>query len=86
MALVSRLEIENLRVTYSVENTIVTALDGVFLKLPLKGSSLGVVGESGSGKTTLGMSIMGSLEPPAIISSGTIMYEGKDVLRLSDGI
>jgi peptide/nickel transport system ATP-binding protein len=84
MAQMSRLEIENLRVTYSIENSVVTALDGVFLKLPLKGSSLGVVGESGSGKTTLGMSIMGSLEPPAKVSSGTIMYEGKDVLRLSN--
>ena len=83
MAQASRLEIENLRVTYSIENSTITALDGVVLKLSLEGSSLGVVGESGSGKTTLGMSIMGSLEPPAKVSSGTVIYDGKDVLNLS---
>jgi len=42
------------------------------------------VGESGSGKTTLGLAILGLLDsPPTEIVSGSITFEGRDLLRLS---
>jgi oligopeptide/dipeptide ABC transporter ATP-binding protein len=49
-----------------------------------KGDTLGIVGESGSGKTTLGLAILGLLDsPPAEISDGSIVFEGVDLLKLS---
>jgi peptide/nickel transport system ATP-binding protein len=49
-----------------------------------KGEMVGIVGESGSGKTTLGLAIIGLLDsPPADIISGSIVFEGSDMLALS---
>ena len=44
------------------------------------GRTLGVVGESGSGKTTVGMLLMRLVEATA----GQVLYQGKDLLTLSD--
>ena len=45
---------------------------------------LGVVGESGSGKSVTALSIMRLIpDPPGHIDSGTIHYEGRDLLALS---
>jgi peptide/nickel transport system ATP-binding protein len=45
-----------------------------------KGHTLGVVGESGSGKTTMGLSLLRLHEP----TGGEVIFEGKDLLKLSD--
>jgi peptide/nickel transport system ATP-binding protein len=45
-----------------------------------RGRTLGVVGESGSGKTTVGMLLMRLVEPTA----GQVIFDGKDLLALSD--
>jgi peptide/nickel transport system ATP-binding protein len=45
-----------------------------------RGRTLGVVGESGSGKTTVGMMLMRLIDA----TSGAVMYEGKDLLSLTD--
>jgi peptide/nickel transport system ATP-binding protein len=45
-----------------------------------RGRTLGVVGESGSGKTTIGMLLMRLVEA----STGEVMFDGTDLLRLSD--
>lgn len=48
-----------------------------------EGEIVGIVGESGSGKTTLGLAILGLLDsPPTDIVSGSVVFEGKDLLRL----
>lgn len=48
-----------------------------------RGEIVGVVGESGSGKTTLGLAVIGLLDsPPADIISGSIVFEGNDMLKL----
>jgi oligopeptide/dipeptide ABC transporter ATP-binding protein len=48
-----------------------------------KGEIVGIVGESGSGKTTLGLAILGLLDsPPTDIVSGTVAFEGRDLLKL----
>jgi peptide/nickel transport system ATP-binding protein len=45
-----------------------------------RGHTLGVVGESGSGKTTMGLSLLRLHEP----TGGEVIFEGKDLLTLSD--
>jgi oligopeptide/dipeptide ABC transporter ATP-binding protein len=55
----------------------VRVLDGINLTIN-RGETLGVVGESGCGKTTLGRSLL-RLHPP---TSGQVLFEGKDILRL----
>jgi len=48
------------------------------------GEVVGIVGESGSGKTTLGLAILGLLDsPPTEIVSGSVMFEGRDLLKLA---
>ncbi|MFO1218544.1 MAG: dipeptide ABC transporter ATP-binding protein [Burkholderiaceae bacterium] len=45
-----------------------------------RGHTLGVVGESGSGKTTMGLTLLRLHEPTA----GEVLFDGKDLLKLSD--
>jgi oligopeptide/dipeptide ABC transporter ATP-binding protein len=60
----------------------VKAVDGVSVDLT-RGDTLGIVGESGCGKTVLALSVMRLIpEPPGRIVSGTIMFDGKDLLDL----
>ncbi|MEM2732210.1 MAG: ABC transporter ATP-binding protein, partial [Nitrososphaerota archaeon] len=49
------------------------------------GERVGIIGESGSGKTTLLKTILRILPQNGIISKGEIIYEGRNILKLSDG-
>ncbi|MBB3593343.1 peptide/nickel transport system ATP-binding protein [Rhizobium sp. BK529] len=48
-----------------------------------RGEVLGIVGESGSGKSVTGMSIMGQIDEPGRIVSGSIMLDGEELTALS---
>ncbi|HQR22979.1 MAG TPA: dipeptide ABC transporter ATP-binding protein, partial [Burkholderiaceae bacterium] len=58
--------------------TVEAVKDASFALYP--GRTLGVVGESGSGKTTVGMLLMRLVEATA----GQVLYQGKDLLTLTD--
>src|SRR5438128_4692310 len=58
---------------------LVPAVKNVSFKLP-KGKTLGLVGESGSGKTTVGLTLMRLHDA----TSGAVLFEGTDLLTLSD--
>ena len=58
-------------------------MDGVSLDVN-KGETLGVVGESGSGKTVTAQSILRVVPSPGKIVEGTIEFEGRNLLKLSE--
>ena len=62
----SRLEIEDLRVSFASRTGPVPALRGI--DLSVDGGRLGIVGESGSGKSTMGRAIMGLLPATASVT------------------
>src|SRR5262249_28613868 len=60
------------------------AVDGVSFNLE-RGKTLGIVGESGSGKSVTNLSILRLIPtPPGRIASGEILFDGKDLLHLTD--
>lgn len=77
------LSVKDLVVEYTSDGEIVHAVNGVSFELE-RGKTLGLVGETGAGKTTIVKSIMQILpDPPAKVRNGEIIYEGSDVLKMS---
>lgn len=75
---------EDLRTYFDVEEGTARAVDGVSFRLR-RGRTLGLVGESGCGKSVTALSILRLVpSPPGRIASGRILFEGRDLLRLSD--
>ena len=79
------LRVKDLKVHFPVHGGVfrrvvdhVKAVDGVGFDVP-RGSTVGLVGESGSGKTTIGRSIVRL----NTVTAGSILYEGKEISRLS---
>ena len=80
----SLVKIDDLRVYFFTEEGVVKAVEGIDLEI-MTGETLGLIGESGSGKSVSALSIVQLLPvPPAKIMGGTINFEGKDLLKLSD--
>ncbi len=77
------LSIRDLCVDYVTERGNVRAVDALDLDVA-PGEILGVAGESGSGKSTLAQSLLRTLPPPAVIARGSVMFEGRDVLAMSE--
>lgn len=77
------LEIKNLRISFRRGNTLFEAVHGVSFSLG-DGRALGIVGESGCGKTLSAMSVMRLLPSTAVITEGEIVYNGLDILSLSE--
>ncbi len=80
------LEVSHLRVEFPTRRGTLVALDDVSFSIA-PGEVLGVVGESGAGKSLTGASIIGLLEPPGRIASGSIWFDGQRIDNLdSDGL
>src|SRR5262245_49594713 len=78
------LEIRDLVTEFRTEHGVIRAVDGVSFEIP-KRSTLGVVGESGCGKSVTALSVMRLIaDPPGRVAGGQILYEGKDLLKLSE--
>jgi len=77
------LSVKDLRTYFETEDGTVKAVDGVSFELK-QGETLGIVGESGSGKSVANLSLMRLIpDPPGKIVSGSIIFDGRDVLKLS---
>ncbi|MEP3326205.1 MAG: ABC transporter ATP-binding protein [Nitratireductor sp.] len=76
------LEVENLRVSFAGRDGDLVAVDGLSFAVA-QGETFVIIGESGSGKSLTGMSIVG-LTPEAARIDGSIRFEGREVVGLSD--
>lgn len=76
------LEVRGLSTSFHTRDGILPAVREVSLRLQ-PGRILGLVGESGSGKSVTGFSIMGLVDAPGRISAGEILFQGRDLTRLS---
>jgi peptide/nickel transport system ATP-binding protein len=84
------LDIRDLRTWFKTDDGMVRAVDGVSMSIS-KGETLAVVGESGCGKSVTARSVLKLIDmPPGRFESGTILWQGRDLIPLSmeemDGI
>ena len=78
------LEVKNLSVSFNTYAGEVKALRNVSFSVA-KGETLAIVGESGSGKSVTVQTIMKLIPmPPGEIKSGEILFEGEDLVKVSD--
>lgn len=77
------LEINNLSIEFRTFDGVVKAVNGMTFSVP-KGKTIGLIGETGAGKTTTALAILGLVpSPPGVITEGEILFEGKDISRIS---
>ena len=76
------LELNDLHTFFKTKRGTVKAVNGVSYKVEA-GRTLGVVGESGSGKSVSAMSILQLRDGNGYIDSGTIMFNGRDLTKLT---
>ncbi len=79
----NKLQVKNLRVSFKTANGKVQAVRDVSFDLN-KGETVAIVGESGSGKSVTSKSILGILAGNAIVEGGEIIYDGKDLLKITE--
>lgn len=77
------LSVKDLVIEFPTRHGPLTAVDGVSFDLTA-GEILGVVGESGAGKSLTGSAIVGLLDPPGRIASGTISLKGQRIDNLPE--
>ena len=77
------LEVKKLKISFRTNNGTVKAIRDISFDLK-RGETLAIVGESGSGKSVTSKAILGISAGNAIIDSGEILYDGKDLLKLSE--
>lgn len=77
------LSVNNLSISFRTNNGTVKAVRDVSFDLE-KGETLAIVGESGSGKSVTNRAIMGILAGNSIVESGEILYDGNDLLKITE--
>lgn len=76
------LEVRQLSTSFATPSGELRAVDNVSFHLA-PGECLGIIGESGSGKSVTCRSIMRLIHPPGRITGGEIVFEGRDLLKLT---
>ena len=79
----TKLEVNNLKISFRTANGKVQAVRDIGFKLH-KGETLAIVGESGSGKSVTTRAILGILANNAIKEGGEIIYDGQDLMKISE--
>jgi len=74
------LSVKELNVKFTLRGRVLHAIRNVSLDI-YKGESLAIVGESGSGKSVFTKTFMGLLDGNGFISSGEILYQGKNLAQ-----
>ena len=78
------MKVSGLATQFFTEDGIVKAVDGIEYDLE-EGETLGLVGESGCGKSVSALSVLRLIpNPPGRIVGGEVMFEGQDLLKLSE--
>lgn len=77
------LSVKNLSTDFPVKKGVVHAVEDVTFEVD-EGEILAIVGESGSGKSVTSLSVMGLLSEPGHVSGGSMVFEGKDLVNLSE--
>ncbi|WOL39475.1 ABC transporter ATP-binding protein [Pyramidobacter sp. YE332] len=77
------LQVKHLRTWFKTFKGTVKAVDDVSFDIR-QGEVLAVVGESGGGKSVTGFSLIRLIEEPGFIESGEILFDGKDLMTLSE--
>ncbi len=78
-----KLEVKNLQISFRTQGGILKAVRNISFDLN-KGETLAIVGESGSGKSVTSKAIMGILAGNSIVEGGEILYDGQDLLKISE--
>lgn len=77
------LEVRDLKTYFFTEDGTVKAVDGVDFTVA-RGETLGLVGESGCGKSVTMLSVMRLIGDPGEIVDGSIQFDGRDLLQVSE--
>ena len=78
-----KLEVRNLQISFRTQGGILKAVRNISFDL-YRGETLAIVGESGSGKSVTSKAIMGILAGNSIVEGGEILYDGQDLLKISE--
>jgi oligopeptide/dipeptide ABC transporter ATP-binding protein len=77
------LSVEDLHVEFWTRRGTIYAVNGVSFDIA-RGETLGIVGESGCGKSVTSLALMGILPRAGRVPKGRAMFDGRDLLQLSD--
>lgn len=77
------LEVKDLQISFFRDRREIPAIRGISYTLQ-RGEVLGIVGESGSGKSVSSRAIMRLAAPNERVTGGEILFDGRDVLKLTD--
>ena len=83
MSKMAKLEVKNLTISFRTNNGAVRAVRDISFSLN-EGETLAIAGESGSGKSVTTRAVMGILAGNAMVDNGEIIYDGKDLLKISE--
>ena len=83
MSNMAKLEVRHLTISFRTNNGAVRAVRDISFDLN-EGETLAIAGESGSGKSVTTRAVMGILAGNAMVESGEIIYDGKDLLKIPE--